>query len=95
VIQADARVSFPGYATRYEILADDSLLLTFGANRLYRVKLGSDCARDLRNNFGIGIAADGSGLFDDFGHIVLRDRACRVESIDRVERRGTDAGGGA
>lgn len=92
VIEADAHVSFPSYVTRYEILDDDSLLLTFGANRLYRVKLHSDCARDLRNNFGIGIAPDGSGLFDSFGHIALRDRSCAVDTIDRVERRaGPDA----
>ena len=89
VVEENARVSFPTNITRYEILEDDSLLVTFGANRRYRVKLGSDCARDLRNASALSFVPGGSGQFDLFSHVVVRGVSCQVTEIDRVQRRET------
>lgn len=87
VLESNASVSFPSNLTRYQILEDDSLLLTFGANRHYRVRLGSDCSRDLRHSGSIVLDAGGAGDFDAMSFIVVRGVSCAVESIDRVERR--------
>lgn len=89
VLEENAQVSLPTNITRYEILEDDSLLVTFGANRRYRIKLGSDCARDLRNSGGLAFEPSGSGHFDRFSHVVVRDMRCPVREIDRVQRRTT------
>jgi hypothetical protein len=89
VVEENARVSFPTNITRYEILQDDSLLVTFGANRRYRVKLGSDCARELRNTSGLAFLPSGTGQFDRFSHVVVREMRCPVTEIDRVQRRET------
>jgi hypothetical protein len=89
VLEENARVSFPSNITRYEILADDSLLVTFGANRRYRVKLGSDCARDLRNASALAFQPSGSGQFDTLSSVVVRGVRCPVREIDRVQRRAT------
>lgn len=89
VVEENARVSFPTNITRYEILEDDSLLVTFGANRRYRVKLGSDCARDLRNASALAFLPSGSGHFDTFSHVAVRGVSCQVQTIDRVQRRET------
>jgi hypothetical protein len=86
VLERNASVSFPSNLTRYQILEDDSLLLTFGANRNYRVRLGSDCSRELRNSGSIVLDAGGAGEFDAMSFIVVRGLSCAVETIDRVER---------
>lgn len=86
VLEANASVSFPSNLNRYQILDDDSLLLTFGANRHYRVKLNSDCGRELRNDFAIALLPSGAGHFDQFGAIEVRGIRCNVRTIDRVER---------
>jgi hypothetical protein len=87
VLETNASVSFPSNLTRYQILEDDSLLLTFGANRHYRVRLGSDCSRELRNSGSIVLDAGGAGDFDAMSFVFVRGVSCAVETIDRVERR--------
>lgn len=87
VVEAQARIDYPLNITRYEILADHSLLVTDGASRLFRVKLYGNCARYIANDFALGFAPDGSGRFDRFGHVVSGGRLCQVDTVDRVERR--------
>lgn len=85
VIEQDARIAFASSITGFERPQDDVLLIRVGANRWYRATLGGLCGRDAVFDNTIYFRTSGPSGVDRWSHVVIDDRSCNIESLDRIE----------
>lgn len=85
VIEEDARIAFPSAISGFERPQDDVLLIRVGANRWYRAKLGGLCGRDAMLDHTIYFRSRGPAGIDRWSHVVIDERVCNIESLDRIE----------
>jgi hypothetical protein len=85
VLEEDVRIAFPSAISGFERPADDVLLIRVGANRWYRAKLGGLCGRDAMLDQTIYFRSRGPAGIDRWSHVVIDERVCNIESLDRIE----------
>lgn len=85
VIEQDARIAFPSSISGFERPQDDVLLIRVGANRWYRAKLGGLCGRDAMIDHTIHFQSRGPTGIDRWSHVVIDERVCNIETLDRIE----------
>ncbi len=85
VIEEDARIAFASSITGFERPQDDVLLIRVGANRWYRAKLGGLCGRDAVFDQAVYFRTRGTQGIDTWSHVVIDDRVCAIDSLDRIE----------
>jgi hypothetical protein len=85
VIEEDARIAFASSISGFERPQDDVLLIRVGANRWYRAKLNGLCGRDAVFDQTIYFRTRGPTGVDRWSHVVIDDRVCGIEALDRIE----------
>lgn len=85
VIEQDARIAFASSISGFERPQDDVLLIRVGANRWYRATLNGLCGRGAVFDQTIYFRSRGTVGIDRWSHVVIDDRVCGIDSLDRIE----------